>query len=76
MYVMIFVYLVHAPGIEEDQYDKDVDRALLGEPETKLEAANTNSIELVNQQYAEHVRTNKPDGKANPDKSKIAPPIC
>ena len=44
MHVMIFVYLVHAPGIEEDQYDKDVDRALLGEPETKLEAAKTNSI--------------------------------
>ena len=53
MDVILAVNTIHAPCIEEYQQHENVDRPLLGKPEAKLEAADTNRIELLNQQYAE-----------------------
>jgi hypothetical protein len=33
------------PGIDEDQHEEDVDRPLLGEPETELIAADGDGVE-------------------------------
>eukprot|EP00462_Mataza_sp_D1_P001011 CAMPEP_0175092086 /NCGR_PEP_ID=MMETSP0086_2-20121207/2269_1 /TAXON_ID=136419 /ORGANISM="Unknown Unknown, Strain D1" /LENGTH=52 /DNA_ID=CAMNT_0016364913 /DNA_START=53 /DNA_END=211 /DNA_ORIENTATION=+ len=42
---MFFIELVHAPGVKEDQRQKDENRALLGEPEPKIGAADRNAGE-------------------------------
>ena len=45
--VVLAVQRVHAHGVDKHQYDIDVDRALLREPETELEAANLNLVERL-----------------------------
>ena len=64
MNIKLLVDSVHAPGVEEDQRNENVNRTLLGEPETQFEAADANLVQLLDQQYAEAVGTDEPDKKA------------
>jgi len=69
------IEMIHAPGVEEDQRDKDVDRSLLREPEAELEAADANGIELLDQQDAESVRANEPDDHAAQYEPQVSLPV-
>lgn len=69
------VQFVHSPSIKEDQYNEYVNRSLLGKPEPQSETADANRVELVNQQNAESVRTNKPDDHAAKKQLQIGFPI-
>ena len=75
-HVVFPVQAVHQKGIDEDQYDEYVDRALLGEPEAELEATNTNLIELFDEQYAEAVGADEPDGQTKRDEAQVGSPVC
>jgi len=75
MDIELAIDMVHAPGIEKDQRNEDVDRALLCEPETELEATNADAIQLFDKEYAEAVRTGKPDDEANEDEAQIRSPV-
>ena len=75
MDVMFAVNSIHAPGVEKYQHDEDINRALLGEPETELKAADTNGIELLDQKNTEAEGNREPDDEALSDESKIGSPI-
>lgn len=62
--VELEIHLVHTPGVEKDQEDKDVDRTLLCKPESQLESAKPYAIQLIDEQNAEAVRANEPDNHA------------
>jgi hypothetical protein len=64
MNIELLVDAIHAPGVEEYQRDENVDRTLLGKPETQLKAADADMIKLLDQQNAEAVGTDEPDEKA------------
>jgi hypothetical protein len=44
------VKAIHESDVDEDQRDKDVNRSLLGEPESELETGDLYSIELVHEE--------------------------
>ena len=75
MHVEFLIEPIHAPGVKENKNDEDVDRPLLGEPETQLETADANLVELLDQQYTESIRTDEPDREASGDEPEISPPI-
>jgi hypothetical protein len=75
MDVELSIDVIHAPGVKEDQRNEDVDRALLGEPETELEATNADTIQLFDKKYAEAIRAGKPDDEANEDEPQIRSPV-
>jgi hypothetical protein len=54
------VELVHPPGVEEDQRQEDEDRALLGEPEAQIGAADFDARQQRAQQDAEPEETRAP----------------
>src|SRR5690606_714389 len=64
-----------APGIEKDQQDEHVDRALLREPEAELETAEPDAIQLIDQQDAEAVRADEPRHQAGRDESQVGLPV-
>jgi len=75
MDIELAIDMVHAPGIEKDQHNEDIDGALLCEPETELEATNADAIQLFDKEYAEAVRTGKPDDEANEDEPQVGAPV-
>jgi hypothetical protein len=75
MNIELTIDAIHSPGIEKDQGDEYVDRALLGEPETELEAADSYRVQFFDEENPESIRTDKPDSEANADKAKIGSPI-
>ena len=75
MHVEATVQPVHAPGVEKDQHDEDVDRALLGKPETEFEAAETNAVELFDEQDAETVGADEPDQETQAHEPQVGPPV-
>ena len=75
MHVVFAINVIHTPGVEKYQQDKNVYRALLREPESELEAADTNRIELLDQQNSETERAQKPDGEAARHKPEVRTPI-
>jgi hypothetical protein len=75
MHVMFAVNAIHAPSIEKNQQHEDVYRSLLCEPETELKTANTNRIELLNEQDAESVRAHEPDNEAQGDEPQVGAPV-
>ena len=75
MDIELAIDVVHAPGVKEDQRNEDVDLALLGEPETELEATNADAIQLFDEENAETVGAGKPDDEANEDEPQIRSPI-
>jgi hypothetical protein len=75
MHIELAVEAVHAPGIEKDQCDENVDRSLLGKPEAELEAANADLVELLDKKHAEAVGTNEPDDEADCDEPEVRSPV-
>ena len=59
--IEFFVQPVHQCDIDENQNHEGVDWALLRKPEAKLEPANMYGVELVDKQYAEPERDDKPN---------------
>ena len=66
---------IHAPGVEKDQRDEDVDRALLRKPEPQLKTANADLVHLFNEQDTEAIRADKPDDEANRDEAQVGTPV-
>jgi hypothetical protein len=64
MNIKFLIDAVHPPGVEKNQGDKDINRSLLREPEAELKSANSNVIQLVDQQDTESIRTDEPYGEA------------
>jgi hypothetical protein len=75
MDIELAIDVVHAPGIKEDQGNENVDRALLGKPETELKAADADTIQLFDEENAETVGAGEPDDEANEDESQIRSPV-
>ena len=75
MDIELAIDMVHAPGVEKDQRDEDVDGALLGEPKPELEATNADAVQLFDKEYAEAERAGKPDDEANEDEPQIRSPV-
>jgi hypothetical protein len=75
VYVKFFVELVHAPGIEKYQDDKDVHRTLLRKPKAQVVTANAESVELINQDNSKKIRHNEPDTEADGHQSEVCLPI-
>jgi hypothetical protein len=75
MNVMIAINAIHAPGVKENQQHKDVNRALLRKPETKLKPTDSNRIELLDEEYAETERDREPDRETQCDKLEIGAPV-
>jgi hypothetical protein len=76
MHIVFAVNAIHAPCIEKNQQYEDVYRSLLGEPESKLKAADADCVKLLDQQYPENKRAQKPDRKAETHQSEVGAPIC
>jgi hypothetical protein len=75
MDIELAIDMVHAPGVEKDKRNEDVDGALLGKPEAELEATDTNAVQLLDEEYAEPVRAGKPDDEAKEDEPQIRSPV-
>ena len=75
MDIELAIDMVHAPGVEKDQRDEDVDGALLGKPESELEATDANAIQLFDEENAEAKRAGEPDDEAKEDEPQIRSPI-
>jgi len=76
MHVELAVYAIHPPRIKENQRDENIDRTLLREPETELEATDTDRVHLLDKQHTKAVRAYKPDDQTYADEAEIGPPIC
>ena len=72
---MFLIQLVHPPGVEKDQCQEDQDRALLGEPEAKIGAADGNARQRRAQDDPEPERDQRPDNEADQDETHIGGPI-
>jgi hypothetical protein len=75
MDIELAIDVVHAPGIKENQGNEDVDRALLRKPETELEAADADAIQLFDEENAETVGAGEPDDEANENEPQIRSPV-
>jgi hypothetical protein len=69
------VEFIHTPGVEKNQRDKDIDRTLLGKPEAKLVATNTDGIKLIDQDYPKKVGHDKPDSEAKCHQFQVCFPV-
>jgi hypothetical protein len=61
VYVEFAIDVAHLLRVPEDQCDKDVHRALLGEPEAERIAAQMNAVQQVCEQNAGTERNQEPD---------------
>jgi len=75
VHIELAVDAIHAPGINEDQHDKYVDRTLLCEPETELKATNTDVVHLLYKEYAEAKGAGEPDCEADRDEPQVGAPV-
>jgi len=57
------VQTIHQEDIDKDNDDKDVNGALVGKPETELEAPQMKLIEEVNEEDGASERGKKPDAE-------------
>ena len=46
----LFIELLHAPSIEGNQTDENVDRALVGHPKTEFKSTDLKVVELVDKE--------------------------
>jgi hypothetical protein len=53
MDIELAIDMVHAPGIEKNQRNEDIDGTLLCEPETELKATNADAIQLLDKEHTE-----------------------
>ena len=53
---------VHEFDVHQDEDDEDVDGSLLGKPEPELESTDPNRIEWLDEEDAEAVGDDEPDG--------------
>jgi hypothetical protein len=72
---VFLVDFIHAPCIEENQQDKDVDGTLLRKPEPELETGYRDPVHLFDEQYPEDVGTEEPDGHAGCNESQVCAPV-
>jgi hypothetical protein len=75
VYIELPVDAIHAPGVEKDQRDKNVDRTLLRKPEAELEATDPDAIQLIDKKNPEPVGTGEPDCKTDGHEAKIGSPV-
>ena len=75
MHIELTIDAIHSPGVKKDQRDEYVDRALLGEPETELEAADSNRVQFFDEENPESKRADKPDSETYRHEAKIGSPI-
>jgi len=62
VHVILLIQPIHQVDINVNENDKNVDRALLGEPEAEFEAANFDLIELFGEEKAAGVGGDKTSG--------------
>ena len=72
---MFAVDPVHAQGIDEDQRHEDVDRPLLREPESEMEAGELDAVESIGKEDSEAVGNDEPHGETGVHKLKGRAPI-
>ena len=65
----------HSTGIEKNQHHKDINGALLCEPETELVSSESDGIQRFDKDNAEHIADQRPDDKADGNQSQIGLPI-
>jgi hypothetical protein len=75
MNIELTIQMIHAPGIKENQHQEDINRTLLGEPETELETRDLDMIQLIDQQDAETVGHYKPDTQTGQKQAQIRLPV-
>ena len=75
VHIELPVKAVHQPDIDEDEGDKYVYGALLGEPEAEAETADMDRIQFIDEKYTESVRDGKPDGEKDGEISKVPAPV-
>jgi hypothetical protein len=75
MHIVITIDAIHAPGIEEDQDNENVDGALLGKPEAQLETGKSDRIQLLDKENACAERNGEPDRETDTDETQIGPPV-
>jgi hypothetical protein len=75
MDIMLAINAIHSPGIEKDQQYEYVDRSLLREPESELKSADTNRVELLDEENTEPVGTHEPNDEAKSDESQVSSPV-
>jgi len=75
MHIVLVVDVIHSPRVEEDEQDENIDRSLLGKPETQLKPADAYGVELFDEQDAKDVRGDEPHAEANSDEPQIGTPI-
>jgi hypothetical protein len=75
VHIELSIDAIHAPGVEKNQRNEYVDRTLLCEPEAQLKAAESNAIELLDEQHAESIGTDEPDDETDSDQSQIGAPV-
>ena len=67
--------LPHLDNVEDDQRDKDVDRALLREPEAQRVSAKHELIEEIPEQNSRTERDNEPDAHQGDEQANIFLPV-
>ena len=72
---VLFVEPLHQHRVDENQDDKDVDRPLLGEPESEREAAEVELVEGFDEHDAETEGDDKPHGEQHGHQAEIRAPI-
>jgi hypothetical protein len=63
--VELFIQFVHQVYVDENDDDKDVDRALLGKPEPEFEASDLYFVQYVDENDAAAVGNDEPDPEKN-----------
>jgi hypothetical protein len=75
MDIVLTIDAIHSPRVEKNQRDKQVDGPLLRKPQTQAKPADTDRIQLLDEQYAESIRPYEPDYEAQRDQPKIGAPV-
>ena len=75
VHVVFSIQAVHQPHIDGDQNNEDVHGALVGHPETELEAADPDAVELVGEKDRTAKGNKGPDRKERGEDAQICLPV-
>tara|TARA_B100000378_G_C17787508_1_gene322592 strand:- start:217 stop:432 length:216 start_codon:yes stop_codon:yes gene_type:complete len=67
--------MIHQADVYENENDENVDRALLGEPETKLESSQVKLVQKIFEKDAGSKGNQEPDTQQDEEIFNIFPPV-
>ena len=69
------IQTIHDQRVDQNQYNKDVDRPLLGHPEPQAEVADRNKVHRLNKENTQSKTNEKPDRQQDHNDLQVRPPV-